>query len=197
MGVGGGGAELQLLSSGHPRDGLSSLPPWHNPSPATARQGWALRSSWARPEPLLSPCLRARSFGKTEGFAGTSAHLLSRQPRGSPGLAGDGSHLRRQGAPGAGDLHTYSPGHLAKGILIDIPHRGATDVEVIWPWVVAGGLIFLLLRAAKALRVKDLQRFGETGLSFMRQNTDKLGPFIIIPLPKSLLIHYRLSFSLV
>lgn len=42
-------------------------------------------------------------------------------------------------------------------------------MKAIWPGVVAGGLFFILFLAAKALRVKDLQRFGETGLSFTRQ----------------------------
>lgn len=57
-------------------------------------------------------------------------------------------------------------------------------MEVIWPWVVAGGLIVFLLGAAKALRVKDLQRFGETGLSFMRQEHWQAGPFRLHSAPE-------------
>lgn len=83
----------------------------------------------------------------------------------------------KKGDPGARDLHSYSPVHLTKEIPLNIPRQGATEVEVMWPWVVAGGLIFFLLRAAKAFRVKDLQRSGETGLSFMRQEHWQAGPF--------------------
>jgi len=57
-------------------------------------------------------------------------------------------------------------------------------VKAIWPGVVAGGLFFILLLAAKALRVKDLQRFGETGLSFTRQEHWQAGPFHLHSTPE-------------
>lgn len=57
-------------------------------------------------------------------------------------------------------------------------------MKAIWPGVVAGGLFFILLLAAKALRVKDLQRFGETGLSFTRQEHWQAGPFHLHSTPE-------------
>lgn len=57
-------------------------------------------------------------------------------------------------------------------------------MKAIWPGVVAGGLFFILFLAAKALRVKDLQRFGETGLSFTRQEHWQAGPFHLHSTPE-------------
>lgn len=57
-------------------------------------------------------------------------------------------------------------------------------MEAIWPGVVAGGLFFIVLLTAKALRVKDLQRFGETGLSFTRQEHWQAAPLHLHSTPE-------------